>query len=120
MSADYNYFGVDPSERLQQWAWIKLVVWARSQYQCSVCGDFIPASDATGHHIVNRCQGGSCSPENREIRCTWCEVEMHRRFLYGNFEYQWQIDEFQELIEYRNWHRTLVFTVSASGIEYAA
>ena len=41
-------------------------------------------SDLVGHHIVNKADGGSSTPDNLELRCRKCESQMHSKYPDGN------------------------------------
>lgn len=66
------------------WSESKSIVFDRQNGRCAVCGHEIERKRCVGHHIRNRSQGGNDSPDNCEVRCRSCEVEMHLVFPNGN------------------------------------
>jgi hypothetical protein len=53
---------------------------------CPICNLPVHLNGSTGHHKINRCQGGPSTVGNCEVRHCRCERYMHANYPFGNFE----------------------------------
>jgi len=70
----------------KQWAESKAIAFERQAGLCLVCENPLKFSNCTGHHKINRCQGGPSNADNCEVRHTACERMMHSQYPFGNYE----------------------------------
>lgn len=70
----------------KQWAESKAIAFENQAGICLICENPLKLTNCTGHHLVNRCQGGKDTADNCECRHTQCERFMHANYPFGNYK----------------------------------